>query len=96
MCNSMRLRMTESRERRLEDLQEALDENTKSKALDKAAKFTVRMRGGCSGVPQGQIAELMALAEEQGSVTGEEIAEALDTEEVPVDYRSRWSVGEAD
>lgn len=90
----MRLRMTDARERRLEDLMEALDENTKSKAIDKAAKFTVRMRGECAGVPQGQIAELMQLAEEQGSVTSEEIADVLNTAEIPVEYESQWSVGD--
>lgn len=90
----MRLRMTESRERRLDDLQEALDEKTKSKAIDKAATFTVRMRGGCSGVPQGQIAELMKLAEELESVTPEHIADVLDIQEVPLGCETRWNVGE--
>ena len=40
MCNLMRLRMNDERERRLEDPQEALDENTKSRAIDEAARFT--------------------------------------------------------
>ncbi len=90
----MRLRMTDSRKQRFQDLQEALDEKTKSKALDKAAKYTVRMRGGTTAVPKGAIAELMQLAEEQGSVTVAEIADVLDTPEVTVEYKSRWTVGE--
>lgn len=81
-------------ERRLEDLQEALDENTKSKAIDKAARFTVQMRGGTTAVPQGAIAELLERAEDQGSVTVEEIAEVLDSDEIPVDAKLSWSVGE--
>ena len=86
--------MTDSRERRLSDLKDALDENAGSKAVFAAAEYTIRMRGGTTAVPQGQIAELLQLAEEQGSVTGAEIAEVLDTEVVPVEYERRWSVGE--
>jgi hypothetical protein len=93
MADTMSLRMSESRERRLDDLQEALDENTKSKAIDKAARFTVRMRGGTTAVPQGAIAELLERAEDQGSVTAAEIAEVLDTDEIPVQYESEYQVG---
>lgn len=89
----MRLRMTEGRERRLEHLKEALEENTKSKALDKAAEYTLRMRGNSTAIPVGAVAELMRLADDQGSVTAAEIAEVLDTPQVPVQYKSRWSIG---
>ncbi|MFC7134357.1 MULTISPECIES: hypothetical protein [Salinibaculum] len=41
----MRLRMNDERERRLEALLEASGENTKSKAIDSAAKYYVRMSG---------------------------------------------------
>jgi hypothetical protein len=94
MGEHMSLRLTDARERRLEDLQDALDENTKSKAIDRAARFTVRMRGGTTAVPQGAIAELLERAEDQGSVTPAEIAEILDTDEVPVDAETTWSVGD--
>lgn len=89
----MRLRMTDSRERRLEHLKEALGENTKSKALDKAAEYTLRMRGNSTAIPVGAIAELMQLADDQGSVTAAEIAEVLNTPQVPVQYESQWSIG---
>jgi hypothetical protein len=38
--------MTDDRERRPEHLLEATGENTKSKAIDRAAKYYVRMAGG--------------------------------------------------
>ncbi|MFB6188597.1 MAG: hypothetical protein ABEI57_01820 [Halapricum sp.] len=80
----MRLRMIDSRERRLDDLLEATGENTKSKALDRAAACYVKMRGETIAIPAGAFAELLARAEAQGSVTPAEIAEILDTEELPV------------
>jgi len=52
------------------------------------------MRGGTSTVPNGSIAKLLRRAEEQGSVTAEEIAEELSTPELPVEARTEWSVGE--
>lgn len=88
----MRLRMNDSRERRLEALVEATDEATKSKAIDTAAAYYTRMAGDTEGVPTGQIAELMQLAEEQGSVTPAEIAEVLDTPELSVAFEQQWSV----
>jgi hypothetical protein len=94
MADHMSLRMSDARERRLEDLQEALNENTKSKAIDRAARFTVRMRGGTTAVPQGAIAELLERAEQQRNVTVEEIAEVRDTDDVPVDAETAWSIGE--
>lgn len=92
----MRLRMTDKRERRIEDLVEATGENTKSGALDQAARYYVRMAGGTSAVPDGRIQELMALAIEEGSVTADQIAEVLDVDELPVNYERSWSVGRAD
>jgi len=90
----MRLRMTDDRERRFENLLEATGENTKSKAIDKAAKYYVRMAGGSAGVRTGAVEELMELAVSEGSVTPEEIAEVLDVDELSVCYESEWSVGE--
>ena len=66
--------MSDARERKIEYLMEALGENTKSKALFAAADYAIRMRGGTTAVPTGQIAELMQRAQQQGSVTPQEIA----------------------
>ena len=84
--------MNESRERKLEDLKDALEENTNSKALFAAAEYAIRMAGGRTAVPTGQIDELMQRAEEQGSVTPQEIAEVLDTNTISVGYESHWYV----
>jgi len=92
----MRLRMTNDRERRIDDLQDATGEKTKSKAIDTAVRYYIRMAGGTSAVPNGQVAELMERAEEQGSVTAAEIADVLDTDELPVEHQSNWSVGDSD
>lgn len=51
------------------------------------------MRGNSTAIPVGAIAELMQLADEQGSVTATEIAEVLDMPQVPVQCESRWSIG---
>jgi hypothetical protein len=74
--------MNDDRERRYEALVEATDENTKSKALDTAAVFYTRMAGGTDAMPTGKIEELMNLAQQQGCVTPEEVAEVLDTNEL--------------
>lgn len=92
----MRLRDTDARERRWESLQEATGEKTKSKALDTAAEFYIKMGGDTTAVPTGTFDELMAKAERQGSVTAEEIAEILNSEELPVQADLMWSVGEND
>jgi hypothetical protein len=85
--------MTESREHRLENLLEATGENTKSKALDRAADYYLKMAGDTTAMPTGAVEKLMERAVEQGSVTPEEIAEVLDTEELPVEAETNWSVG---
>ena len=92
VCNSMRLRMTDKRERRLDDLKEATGESTKSKAIDTAIEFYIRMAGDTTAVPTGQFAELMQLADDQGSVTAAEIADVLDSDPLGVNYESNWSV----
>jgi len=78
----------------MDALLEATGENTKSKAIDRAAEFYIKMAGDSVAVPKGAFEELMATAERQGSVTSEEIAEVLDTEELPVEAELSWSVGE--
>ena len=91
----MRLRMTDSRERRLEQLCEATGENTKSKALDRAAAFYLKMAGDTTAVPTGAFVELMECAVDHGSITPEEIAAILDTDELPVQAETSWAVGES-
>lgn len=90
----MRLRMNEQRERRFEYLQEATGENTKSGALDVAADYYLAMAGGTGAYPTGAVEELMKVACEQGSVTPEQIADILDSNELPIDYDHEWSVGD--
>jgi hypothetical protein len=94
----MRLRTDERRDRILEDAQAALDESTKSEAIIKSCKYVARMAGGTTAIPEGKIAQLLAAAEEAGSLTGEEIADILDTEEIAVDYSTStsWSVETGD
>ncbi|WP_435130320.1 hypothetical protein [Halobaculum sp. D14] len=90
----MRIQMNDSRERKYEALVEATGESAKSKALDRAAMFYIEMAGGTDAVPSGAFAELLRAAEERGNLTGEEIVDILDTNELPLRYRSEWSVGE--
>jgi len=92
----MRLRMPDSRQRRIDDLKNALDEATASKAIDQAAEFTIRMRGDTTAVPTGALDELMQLAIDQGSVTPAEIADVLDTPQISVEYESNYAVENAD
>jgi len=84
--------MTDSRERKLEDLKDSLNENTGSKALFRAGTYAIRMRGGSTAVPTGRVAKLLEAAEDQGSLTGKEIAEILDTDEIGVGFETSWSV----
>lgn len=89
----MRIEATESRQRRWEHLREATGEGHKSVALDVAADYYLRMRGGTPAIPNGQLEELMQRAVSEGSLTPEEIADALDCAELPVDAEARWSIG---
>ena len=88
----MRIESTDERERRFKHLCEATGESAKSKAIDQAAKYYLRMAGGTPAVPNGKIAELLELAEDQGTVTVEEIADVLDAEELSVTAETHWSV----
>lgn len=90
----MRLRMNDKRERRFEHLMQATGEGTKSGALDEAAEYFIKMRGNNDAIPTGQVVELMQLAEERGSLTPDEIADVLDTDEIPMRASLEWSVGE--
>lgn len=88
--------MTDSRERRLANLLEATNENTKSKAIDRAADHYLKMAGDTTAVPTGAVEQLMERAVEQGSVTPDEIAAILDTDELPVRAEIEWSVGRSE
>jgi len=89
----MRIQSTEERQRRWEHLQEATGESTTAGALDVAAKEYLRLKGGTPAVPHGALGELLAAAEEHGSLTGEEIVEILGTKELPLKYNTDWEVG---
>ena len=91
----MRIEATDVRERKWENLKEATGHGYKSTALDTAADYYLKMHGGTTAVPTGRLQELMERAVDQGSVTPEEIAEILDTEELPVDADVSWEIGHA-
>jgi hypothetical protein len=81
----MRIKSTDDRERLWEDLREATAEGHTSQALDTAARHYVRCRGNTTAVPTGTYAELLAAARDADSGLGpEQIADILDTDELPV------------
>lgn len=88
----MRIKATEARQRKWRHLKEATGKGHKSTALDAAADYYLKMRGDTTAVPTGRLQELMELAGEQGSITSEELAEILDTEKLPVEAETTWSV----
>jgi len=90
----MRIEATDARERKWENLKEATGEGHKSTALDTAADYYLKMAGDTTAVPVGRVEKLMELATDQGSVTAEEIAEVLGTDELPVEASTTWRVGE--
>jgi len=51
------------------------------------------MHGDTVVEPTGAVPELMERATEQGSLTAAEIAEVLDVDELPVEYREEWGHG---
>ena len=89
----MRIKTTEDRDRLWENLCEATGENARSKALDRAARYYLRMCGGVAAYGRGDIQTLLDAAEEQGSLTAPEIAAILDERELPVTYNTTSSVG---
>jgi hypothetical protein len=94
LCNNrMRIESTEARERRFEALKEATGESAKSKAIDVACKFYLNMAGDTIARPDGYIDELLGEASDKGSLTPEEIATILDTDELPVEAETTYSVG---
>lgn len=96
MGDSLRIDLTagQARKQTVAAACDVLDENKSAAVLD-ACKFLARMAGGTSvQVGPGKFAELLEAAEERGSLTGQEIVEMLDTEEVPLEYETEWVVGE--
>ena len=89
----MRIKTAEQRDRLWEDLCEATDENARSKALDRAARYYLRMCGGVAAYGRGDIQTLLDEAGAQGSLTAPKIAGILDERELPVTYETGSSVG---
>ncbi len=80
----MRIKKTDVRAQKWEYLKEATGENATTKALDQATNYHLRMPGETTAVRKEKLTELMTVAQNQGSITSEEIAEILDTDELPV------------
>ena len=93
MPESMRMRLTDARERRIERLKEATGENSKSGAIDVAAKYYLHMGETDVGHRVGAVNDLMSAAAERGSLTAPEIAEILDCDELPVQASTSYNVG---
>ena len=95
MADSFRWRLTGTRDRLLDDLEDCTGENTKAKALDQAGQAYLRLVGRNMVEPgPGLLHELLNAAEERGGLNAAEIAEILSTEELPLQYEpAEWSVG---
>lgn len=89
----MRIQKTDARERRWKHLREATGKGHTSTALDEAANYYLRMCGGTGAYPTGLLEELLSAAESRGSLTGGEIVDILDCDELELVYTSRWAVG---
>ena len=57
------------------------------------SRFRAQKMHGSEAYPTGAVMRVMEETINQGSLTGEEIAEILDEEELPVEYETSWSVG---
>jgi hypothetical protein len=90
----MRIQMNDRRERLYENLKEATGKGHKSKALDQAAAYYLRMHGDTIVYPTGVIDDVLDEAEGEGSLTAQQIAVLLDVDELPVAYEVKRSVGE--
>ncbi len=89
----MRIEKTDARARKWDHLKEATGENATSKALDRAADYYLRMRGDTAAIPKGKVQQLMTEAGTKGSLTPEEIASILNTDELPIRCEVSISVG---
>jgi hypothetical protein len=89
----MRIRENEERERLYSALMDATGESTKSGALDAAARFYLKMAGENPVQPGGNIDDAMSPAILHGSITAPELAECLNTDELPIQYEQICAVG---
>ena len=64
-CAKMKIKTTDDRERLWENLCEATGEQARSKALDRAARYYLRMCGGVATYGRGDIQTLLDAAEEE-------------------------------
>ena len=88
----MRIADTDARDRRWERLKEATGEDTKSGAIDVAAKYYLEMGAVDVGRRVGSVNELMETAAKRGSLTAPEIAEILDCDELSVDASTSYEI----
>jgi hypothetical protein len=88
----MRIADTKDRERLWEMLVECSDQQTKSKAIEDAARYYCRMRGARGYT--SAVEELLSAAVEEGSLTAAEIAAILDARELPVAVEQSVAIGE--
>jgi len=88
----MRIADTKDRERLWEMLVECSDQQTKSKAIEDAARYYCRMRGARGY--NSAVEELLSAAVEEGSLTAAEIAAILDARELPVAVEQSVAIGE--
>jgi hypothetical protein len=89
----MRIKSTDDREQLWDNLCEATNEQARSKALDAAARYYLKMCGGVAAYGRGDVQHLLDVAEEHGTLTAPEIAAILDERELPVEYETTSSVG---
>jgi len=90
---TMRIQKTDARERKWKYLKEATGESTVSGALMRPRTTTSK----CVGTRQpsrGCVPELIQRADQEGSLTAAEIVEVIDTDELPLEYRSTWTIGD--
>lgn len=90
------IRLTDKRQRKYEQLEEATGHSQTVTAIDHAVNHYLKMRGNNQAIPHGRIDELMDKAEEKGGLTPQEIASILSTEELPISYESSISIGSSD
>lgn len=98
MGDSLRIDLTSGRARK-STVAAACDvfDTNKTQAVLNACRLAAQLDGNNDVEPgPGAIARILEAAEKHGSVTGEEIAEILTTEELPVVFETttNWSIGE--
>ena len=74
-------------------------DTNKTQAVLQACRLAARLNGENDVEPgAGAFARLLEAAEEHGSLTGEEIAAILSTDELPIEFETmtRWQVGAGD